>query len=310
MIAFSLAVVALGGPTIKPAIFKGWKVWDLQNDHMRMLVAPEIGRIVYFARKEGTDWGRNVIWLNPDLYGKTGQSRTAYRNYGGDKVWNAPQARWGWPPDPALDAGPYQATVVGQGLRLIGRPCQEGFRVERTIVMRGTRAEIITQFIADKPVGNWSIWPVCQVDEPGRIEVPVAKTYGFPNGWRPYPDSAPNSAFVDSSPTHAWFKRDPNRSYKVASGVTDAWAIAKWPDVEFRISASKLHGTGPAPDDGASIQIFSSPDPAKYMEMELPSPLFEVSASESSPWRVIWEIRNPKEEWSKPSPAPHERWTQ
>jgi len=289
MIALGLALVAVSGTSIKPAVFKGWKVWDMQNGQIRLLVAPDIGRIVYFARWEESRWGRNVLWLNSELYGKTGQSRKNYRNYGGDKVWNAPQARWGWPPDPALDAGPYSACIDRGQLTILGPYGDEGIRLMRRIVLMDDGQVKIVNSIQSRKSSEWSIWPVAQVDDPAFVTIPAIPSVDFPDGWRPYSNSVPPPSSIKLGPTID-VVRDPKTSFKVAAGMNLGWACASWASDRFQISGHGASLRGAYPDKGAAIQIYSSADPTPYMELELPSPIMRLTPGKWEHWVVLWKL--------------------
>ena len=68
-------------------------------------VAPSGKEITIAYWPQGTlVGGPNVLWENLKLSGKTVDLKSPgkdWTNFGGDKLWPAPQERSGWPPDPA-----------------------------------------------------------------------------------------------------------------------------------------------------------------------------------------------------------------
>ena len=83
--------------------YKGWKdACMMRNRTATLIFVPQIGRIMHYGFNDGD----NVLWENPELEGNLPDTLNLgkdWRNYGGDKLWPAPQARWGWPPSPTLD---------------------------------------------------------------------------------------------------------------------------------------------------------------------------------------------------------------
>ena len=160
-----------------------WKTTDLTNGLVRVQIVPEIGgRIIQY--KLG-DWG--FFWVNKALAGtKQPPSRLgpdgAWLNYGGDKVWPAPQgwdndAQWPGPPDVVLDAGPYQAKWTTENGRntavLLTSPPdrRSGIQFKRAVtVFDGTtrvRLAVTMTNIDTKP-RRWGIWGVTQFNAANR----------------------------------------------------------------------------------------------------------------------------------------------
>src|SRR5579862_4765534 len=86
-----------------------WFSLNLSNGLIALTVAPSIGgRVIDFSLAQ-----TQVFYSNPRLRGKAiSGSASAGKNYGGSKVWPAPQGwtseqEWPGPPDAVLDCGPY-----------------------------------------------------------------------------------------------------------------------------------------------------------------------------------------------------------
>ena len=102
--------------TVRRESFRGWDACYLENDVVRLAAVPDIG-----GRIMAYDLGPYpFLFVDPDLAGRlfTPQenqgdgSLAAWKNYGGDKTWPAPQGwdndqQWHGPPDPVLDTGRY-----------------------------------------------------------------------------------------------------------------------------------------------------------------------------------------------------------
>ena len=95
--------------------YKGWNAYVLKNDFVQLHVVPEIGgRVIQY-----TFGKKDFFWINPKLAGKTSlktglDPEGGWLNYGGDKLWPAPQGwdndrQWPGPPDAVLDGQPYRS---------------------------------------------------------------------------------------------------------------------------------------------------------------------------------------------------------
>src|ERR1043165_8928211 len=105
MIISLLVAIALSHTTtLEFADYHGWKNCAvLSNGKFEVIYVPQIGRIMRYGRIGGP----NMLWENPKYFGKTVDLKNPgkdWTNFGGDKLWSAPQDRWGWPPDPRIDA--------------------------------------------------------------------------------------------------------------------------------------------------------------------------------------------------------------
>ncbi len=156
--------------------YKGWKSCVLKNDLVRLHVVPEIGgRVIQYALGE-----KQFFWVNPALTGKTSPKTGLgpdgdWLNYGGDKLWPAPQGwdndrQWPGPPDAVLDGQPYRAETNHDcmAIRLTSRDDpRSGIRFSRHIRLhpRSTRVTIEATMtnIDDKP-RRWGIWAHTQLD--------------------------------------------------------------------------------------------------------------------------------------------------
>ena len=159
-----------------PSMYRGWKAHVLKNELVRLHVVPDIGgRVIQYALGE-----KEFFWVNPTLTGKT-SPRTGldpdggWLNYGGDKLWPAPQGwdndrQWPGPPDAVLDGQPYRAETEpgAMAIRLTSRDDpRSGIRFSRRIRLspRSTRVSVEATMtnIDDKP-RRWGIWAHTQLD--------------------------------------------------------------------------------------------------------------------------------------------------
>ena len=181
-----------------------WETIDLKNDLIEVQAVPEIGgRIIQY--KLG-DYG--FFWVNEELAGKAiAESRVGpngeWLNYGGDKLWPAPQGQatdqqWPGPPDAVLDGGPYTAEIIKENGRLVGirmtseEDKRSGIQFSREFkISEGTTHVGIkaTMKNIDTKVRRWGIWAITQFDTSNRHGEGYNKNY-----WTYCPIN-PNSMF-------------------------------------------------------------------------------------------------------------------
>ncbi len=169
-------------PTLERIEFRGWQAIALANEVVRLVAVPDIG-----GRVMAYDLGDHpFLFVDPTLAGKlfTAQenqgdgSMDAWKNYGGDKTWPAPQGwdddtQWHGPPDPVLDTGRYTVdeavcSAEEASITLASPPdTRTGIQIQRRFRLgRGTsrvKVELGFRNISDR-VQRWSIWDVMQLD--------------------------------------------------------------------------------------------------------------------------------------------------
>ena len=162
--------------TVEPAKYKDWSGYVLKNDLVRLHVVPEIGgRVIQFSLGE-----KEFFWVNPALHGKTSletglDEDGEWMNYGGDKLWPAPQGwdgedQWPGPPDAVLDGQPHRAALARDrsGMRLTSRPDpRSGIQFTRRIRLHpnSTRVRFLAEMKnADDKPRRWGIWAHTQLD--------------------------------------------------------------------------------------------------------------------------------------------------
>lgn len=181
-LAIATIVFAIGfataaqSQTLTPVTYEGWDTLLLENDLVQLHVVPDIGgRVIQYALGE-----KEFFWVNPELTGKTSPKTgldpdNDWMNYGGDKLWPAPQGwdndqQWPGPPDAVLDGQPYRldTNLDSASVRLTSRDDpRSGIRFSRRLRLhsRSTRVSIEATMtnIDDKP-RRWGIWAHTQLD--------------------------------------------------------------------------------------------------------------------------------------------------
>jgi hypothetical protein len=159
--------------------YRGWQSLALGNDLIELQIVPEIGgRVIQF-----TFAGWEFFWVNRQLAGKQPPASGlatdgGWLNYGGDKLWPAPQGwegpnQWPGPPDAVLDGLPYKAERLpakrGEAaVRLTsGKDQRSGIQFSRVIrTFNGTMHVSIkaTMKNVDSKPRRWGIWAHTQLD--------------------------------------------------------------------------------------------------------------------------------------------------
>lgn len=163
--------------------FRGWEACTLENGLIRVVAVPDIGGRVMAYDLDGYPF----VFVDPTLAGKLFSaeenqgdgSLAAWKNYGGDKSWPAPQGwdnddQWHGPPDPILDTGRYSLdTLSADGdhavIAMSSPPdtARTGLRINRRLTLsRGsTRVTLAITFHNITPYRTirWSIWDVMQL---------------------------------------------------------------------------------------------------------------------------------------------------
>lgn len=159
--------------------YRGWNVYKLSNGLISLYIAPEIGgRAIQLELG-----GEGLFFVNNDLAGKVlpeseNNVKSGWANYGGDKVWPAPEGWMNdneWPSIPyyVLDGSHFESQVVKDtpaeaAVRVTSPPDpRTGVQFERTFhVYAGTtrvKVEQVMRNISRRRI-RWGIWHLIQND--------------------------------------------------------------------------------------------------------------------------------------------------
>lgn len=219
--------------------FKGWDSTQLRNDFIQIDVTPQLGGRILGYQLDG----HSFLWTNPALQGQLPPpSRLgpdgAWLNWGGDKLWPAPQGwrsveEWPGPPDSVLDGSPQEAKVlerhgVSVALELTSpKDPKTGIEFNRVIrIFEGSsRVNVTAKMIniSTRPI-HWGIWTVTQLDAGNR----------FGNGWNPnfytYAPLNPKSQFPQGYRVLFGTADNPQIQPNVAPGLLRlhySWVVGK-----------------------------------------------------------------------------------
>lgn len=174
------------GCRIEDIDFHGWNAVSLSNGIVRLVAVPDVGGRIMACDLGGYPY----LWFDRKLAGKLFSAEenvgdgsiAAWKNYGGDKTWPAPQgwedaSQWHGPPDPVLDSGRYaleilQETAAAATIRMTSPPdARAGVQISRRVTLHGGGGRV-SLHLEMKNVSEeeraWSIWDVVQIDATGR----------------------------------------------------------------------------------------------------------------------------------------------
>jgi len=174
-----LAVAPAWGAGANKSTYRGWESLAITNGLVEVQIVPQVGgRVIQFKLGDF-----EFLWVSPQLAGKPPSSTGlapdgGWLNYGGDKLWPAPQGwgggdQWPGPPDAVLDGGPYTATILPTGADVGGvgltsqKDSRSGIQFTRDVSVRDGAAHVgfdTTMKNIDTKPRRWGIWQVTQIN--------------------------------------------------------------------------------------------------------------------------------------------------
>lgn len=282
----SIAITGCTGPaalrtpvSITPVNHAGWAdSYALRSASAEVIVVPAIGRVMHF----GFAGEESVFWENPVLRGKplSPNPWSTPGSFGGDKTWPAPQSSWNWPPPTAFDAARCEAKVVGDSL-VLTTPIDPtfGIRANRKITLSPFEPvlEITTTYekVQGQPV-ELSVWVISQFRDPEGVYLRIPKETQYPEGYNL--QGPPPGDHLKIKGDLLKMTRHSTQSFKIGS---DANALL-WTGKDHMCLIEIQRQSGATyPDKGSSVEIYTNPDPAAYVELETLGPLKTLKVGES-----------------------------
>jgi len=270
--------------SVQRIVYHGWPdSLLLTNGAVEAIVVPVIGRVMQF-RFAGDESG--PFWENDELHGRFGSARSngKWLNSGGDKTWPSPQADWeqhterAWPPPAAFDSIPYQAHVQDQEVLLTSEVDPHyGIKATRDVKLatHAPQLEITTEFhkVNAAPV-RVGVWVITQLREPERVFALLPETTKFANGYLQQMGPAPKDVRRDGR--FLSLKRDPRKSVKIGTEATSLL----WMDDHLALGIRAEDSPGEYPNSGSRTEIYTNPDPLRYVELETEGPLATLKTGE------------------------------
>ncbi len=296
MLALCIALALLpppAAPTAQVRPYHGWAdcVW-LSNGTVELVVVPQIGRILRY----GFAGKQNVLYENAALSGQLhadAWNGKDWVNFGGDKLWPAPQSVWGFPPDPQVDGRPHQVEVLPSGhVRLVSQDSdQYGIRFEREIALDATGTGVTitdTMRNVDRKPRKWGVWEITQLDNPTVALMPRSRTGKMPAGYHVI--GKPEKGTVRVVGDRIEFRRSAKVGGKIGADTPAGWLAADVGPYRFTCT-TKVEPGAPYADGGCPLEIWANPDPLKYMELELLGPVRTLQPGRTATLVVHWSLK-------------------
>jgi len=271
---------------VQQVTFEGWNnCWKISNGLADVVVVPQVGRIMYF----GFSGEENVLFDNKSLDGTVADAVTKdWVNFGGDKLWPAPQSDWVWPPDPVLDRSTLEVRPTEDGVTIHGKP-SDGVVFTRQIHMSPDQPQIriLNRLInVGRKALDRSVWEICQVAQPDRAILPVVKA----GGWVNLTNQPDDSQFVSPNGNDAVFiKRDPKKGHKYGSNSPAGWVAEEHGHYRLTLSTGFVPGES-YPDQGSVEEVYTAGEPDNNMELELLGPMRHLTPGQSTSIETVWKL--------------------
>lgn len=294
----TLPLLAVAEVKLERVTYHSWPgSYRITNGIVEVIAVPRIGRIMVYRFLNG----ENVIWENPAWRGKlrSDAPKGVWANFGGDKVWPAPQTEWAkrmgrrWPPDEAFDGGDFSCETLPDGLLLISpvSPHYEARLIRELRLSPDTPRLMIKQRLEKRgpPMTNMIIWSVTQIRSPDLAVMPLNPRSRFPGGFKLLGGGDVEERYRYRSGDLLLIRRHPRKATKVGADSPAGWLASFHGDVLF-IQRSNFHPKAKYPDGGCNVEIYTNPDPLKYVELELLSPIHRPKEGESFSFDISWQL--------------------
>jgi hypothetical protein len=311
--------------------FRGWSAAYLKNDLITLVAVPDIG-----GRIMAYDLGPySYFYLARELAGKVftteenqgDGSLAAWKNYGGDKTWPAPQGwdndkQWHGPPDSVLDTGRYRLDALysddaSASLRMVSPDTSPtGVEITRhvTIHAGSTRVTLDLSFrnVSNRTV-RWSIWDVAQlraerVDADGQLApeigclltAPLNPNSRFPNGFQVMFGNPANPQWCADRATGLFYGGYKWEIGKVGLDSRAGWAAFANSTAGFVFTARfPVFPDGEYPDNGSTVEFWTvgrgrvanlnyEGSQIYLMECEVLSPFQHIAPGKVASFRIEW----------------------
>lgn len=290
--------------------FMGWRdVVEISNGEIKVVVAPQINRIIYY----GFEGGENLLYLNEELagavfdrdgwYDEAGDMRRP--SFGGDRVWPTSESMFiplngrKNPPDHYIDGASCSYKLLEDGVVIttpVSAYCGASISRKITIDNSGSRV-VIDQSMAKvksairrslEPV-PLTIWNITQVRRPDINLIGLQSSrsifrdrYMVPF-WSDYDNRG--GANFNSFENYGVFYTDQERTQKIGSD-SPGWVAALCGATLF-VESFVYDDEAEYPDGGTSATLFTS---NKLTELECLSPLRYLKVGESFSHTIYWNL--------------------
>lgn len=291
--------------------YKGWKnTIEISNLEIKILVVPEIGRIMYYGFLKG----ENIFYENPELEGTVFKTGTYFKkddkiqapNLGGNRVLPCSEAYFNMitgsrhVPDPYINASCYTVSYLKNGV-ILTSPISKilGIQIKRTITISETGTDVkIEQELFKKTLAKNSdlekipltIWSLSKIKTPNISFLPIHKKSIFNDGYLiPIWPDAKNFAEINVSVNDAILELKSTESLPQKVGSDSRKWVAGYLNKSLFVERFNFD-TNPKnlyPDNGTSVTIFGND---LFTELECLSPEKTLKIGEKISYNLYWSL--------------------
>lgn len=289
--------------------YKGWKkAVQLSNNEIKVVVVPQIGRIMYFSYLDEN----NLLYENTALEGQAFNIQQPFRingirshaGFGGDRIWPTNQDDFKKHngkrslPDPWIDGEKWNYELVKNGVKITSRTSNYlGVQVSRTITLNKKGSTVnIEQSMKKIKLGKQrknepiavTIWSLSKVENPEFGLLPLSENSTFENSidfqnWPDNTNSAPKNYTQHGTvgqlvPKPMLFQKMGTDSRGWVAGVYDDKVFGQF----FTFDKRETY-----PDGGTSATIFTC---TEFTELECLSPEKTLKIGESIEFNIQWKL--------------------
>jgi hypothetical protein len=273
--------------------YHGWSdCYRIANAQVEAVIVPAIGRVMQL-RLVGESSG--AFWENRALDGQLHDAASNdWINFGGDKCWPAPQEHWtgqqgrDWPPPEAFDARPVEAVARARGV-IATSPLDPDFGIQVVRCVELDAGQPIMRIRTEyrKLHGHAvrvGIWTVTQMQEPERVCILLPSKSKFTSGYVRLLAAEPADLKIDGRLLS--LGRHARKHAKIGS---DANSMA-WVGHNCVVRIDAQSGGGEYPDGGCVTEVYTNPDPLKYVELETLGPLATMNAGDRIEETTVYTV--------------------
>ena len=287
--------------SVTHADFHGWTAIVVSNGAARLVIVPDIGRVMEFDLLDAQGQVvRGPFWNHPAVDKNLPADVEGWKNFGGDKAWPSPQSDWpkvvgrGWPPPDGFDAVPFAATINGRRIQLLS-PVDAiyGVRVRRTISLDSRKPVVTIKTAYEKVRGapvHMSVWTITQLASPERAFILLPAHSEFARGFVNLRPEEPRDLKVEGRLLS--LTRDLAKGAKIGSdGAALLW-VGEGADLLIENRATRAGGTNADwPEQGSRTQIYTNPgEQMKYVEFELLDRLHDLKPGQKAALEAIYTL--------------------
>jgi hypothetical protein len=129
------------------------------------------------------------------------------------------------------------------------------------------------------------VWTIAQMRKPERVSMLLSTKSRFANGYVRLLKAEPANLKIEGQVL--LLSRHPREQVKIGADAASLACVG--PDYVVRIDAQP--GPGEYPDGGCLTEVYSSPDPMQYVELETMGPLVSIATGEQIDRTTVYTIR-------------------